>query len=69
MCHTRCVTVFRFIRDVLVCLACLCVLVLTAEAFYLQARLGQAVSQFQDQSTVPDPLVTGCPFGPDACGG
>jgi hypothetical protein len=60
-------TVFRFIRDLLVCLACLCVLILTAEVIYLQARIGQAVSEFQNQTT-PAPDITDCPLGLDICG-
>jgi hypothetical protein len=68
------VRVVRTIRDILVILACLCVLLLTAEAFYLQAKVADAVSHLQDRSTdtpVPDepvvPSVDGCDPSVEAC--
>jgi hypothetical protein len=61
-------SVVRTIRDFLVILACLCVLILTAEAFYLQAKVAGAVSQLQDRMAVVttpptdsgDPSLDGC---------
>jgi len=53
---------------IVVAIAALCVIALTAEAFYLQAKIGQAVSQIEDQFN-PAPAATGCPFGPNDCGG
>lgn len=68
---------FRGFRDVLVCLACVCVLLLTAEAIYIQARLGSVLSQLNQSGdpgvtvepdvTVPDPDDTACPAGPNQC--
>jgi hypothetical protein len=68
------VKVVRTIRDFLVILACLCVLLLSAEAFYLQAKLAQAVSQLQDRNTdtpVPNepvnPSLDGCDPNVETC--
>lgn len=63
-------TAFRIIRDVIVILACLCVIGLTVEVVVIQSRISNAVDQLrQDTDPGPVPSVTGCPFGPDACGG
>lgn len=63
-------TIFRIVRDIIVILACLCVIGATIEALIIQAKLAHAVEQI-DQTIDPGPApsVTGCPFGPDQCGG
>lgn len=65
-------TAFRIVRDIIVILACLCVIGVTAEIVIIQARIASTISQLEqgtDPGPVPDPTATGCPFGPDACGG
>lgn len=61
---------FQVIRDVIVIIACLCVIGATAEVLIIRARVSNVVDQIND-STDPGPVpsVTGCPFGPDQCGG
>jgi hypothetical protein len=62
------VNAFRIVRDCLIILACLCVIVLTAEAFYVQAKIGQVVSNLEQQ-VGPTDQPTGCPVGSLDCGG
>jgi hypothetical protein len=62
------VDAFRIVRDCLIILACLCVITLTAEAFYVQAKIGQVVSNLEQQVR-PTDQPTGCPFGSLDCGG
>jgi hypothetical protein len=61
------VTIFRAVRDVVIIVACLCVIAATLALFMLGARIRHAVEQVDPAQ--PAPAVTGCPFGPDACGG
>lgn len=63
-------TTFRIIRDTIVILACLCVIVLTAEVLILEAKIANTISQIgQTVDPGPVPSETGCPFGPGQCGG
>lgn len=71
--------VLTVIYRVVVFVAALCIILLTVEAIYLQAKVAAAVSRFEQQistptfdqpSDAPTPAATatGCPFGPGQCG-
>jgi hypothetical protein len=68
----------RGIRDGFVVVACLCVIVLTAQVFAFEHRVAAIVNQFERgtqqplfeiPTPAPLPTATGCPFGPGQCGG
>lgn len=63
----------RLVRDVCVIIACVCVVVMTVQVLYVEAKVGRAVQQidrtFNGGDPQPAATTTGCPFGPDACGG
>jgi hypothetical protein len=63
-------TAFRFVRDLLIIAACLCVILLTVNVIYLESRVGAAVNQIEQQiGGAPTDQPTGCPFGPGQCEG
>lgn len=63
-------TAFRIVRDVIVILACLCVIGLTVEVLIIQARIANTIDQIEQGSdSGPTPTNTGCPFGAGQCGG
>ena len=62
---------FQIIRDIVIILACMCVILLTVEIVTFEARVANTVDRINQQiDPTPDPLQsTGCPFGPGQCGG
>lgn len=68
---------FRFVRDLMVMLACACVIALTVKGAIVYQQVQSGMEQLRDQFTgeqlppFPDPApgATGCPFGPNDCGG
>lgn len=59
---------WRIVRMILGVLGIIALAEFVVASIVLLVLAGGIVSRI-DQVTTPDPVVTGCPFGPDDCGG